>query len=71
MLCPELLVVKSERECSVLTPAERNWNSLLTKDLVPQRGQCMMIVNMMPIRLPEELAKRIHILLINDTSASG
>lgn len=61
MLCPELLVVKSmrERDCSVPTPAERNWSSLplfvcFIEDLASQRGKCMMIVNMTPVHFPKE-----------------
>lgn len=43
----------------------------VTKDLAPQRVECIMIVNRMPIYFPKELAKKIHVLLINDTLASG
>lgn len=41
-----------------------------TKDLAPQRIKCIMIVNRMPIYFPKKLAKKIRVLLINDTLAS-
>lgn len=43
----------------------------VTKDLAPQRVECILIVNRMPIYFLKELAKKIHVLLINDTLASG